>query len=189
VPDLAAAISNFIQTTTTLEALLAAVGILSLLTAGVAWVLRMNHRSRKQPAGSRATGRNARGAANGYDSWNVEDGLLFPSGAGGGHSRRERLDRDQFDNGRDAESPSPLSDGFEGIVARSERAIEAVRERPLEFLAGALAAGFAAGLLLPFFSERTRQTRLLERLVESTEDHNLTQAQREAERFRQARQK
>jgi hypothetical protein len=187
VPDLAAAIQNFFETSTTLEALLGAVGILALLTAGVGFVLRLNQRKRKERV--RAGRRSARAGMSAYEDWNVEGGIIFPSGGGGGDFRRERFDRQQFDNGRTPERESFLAEGFEGIAARGERAIEAVRERPLEFLAGALAAGFVAGVLLPVFSDRSRQARLLERLVAENEERSLLKAQREAERFRQARQK
>jgi hypothetical protein len=190
MPDLAAIIQNFFETSTTLEALLAAVAVVALLTAGVGWVLRMNHRTKKARgrAGAGPGRRSPRAAANGYDDWNVEGGIIFPSG-GGDHRRERHYVRQSADErGSEPDGESIFEGGFEGIAASGERAIEAVRERPLEYLAGAVAAGFAVGLLLPIFTS-TRQIRLLERLVEANEERSLTQLQREAERFRQARQK
>jgi len=190
MPDLAALIQNFFATSTTLEALLAAVAVVALLTAGFGFGLRMNHRNHKTRtrAGGGTGRRGSRAASNAYEDWNVEGGIIFPSG--GGDTRRERPYarqlRDEY--GPESDEESMPQGGFDGIAASGERAIEAVRERPLEFLAGAVAAGFAVGLLLPIFTSN-RQIRLLERLVEANEERSLNQAQREAERFRQARQK
>jgi hypothetical protein len=164
MPDFAAAFRDFF-TVTTLEVMLAAIGI---LTAGVGWVLAMKRRARKATV--------LRGVESAYEDWNGEDGLVFPSG-GGGDFRRRPVDNRRFEY----DDVRPADSMFVG-------GIEAVRERPLEFLAGALAAGFAAGLLLPIFSNRSSQTRLLEGLFEVSEESR-TQAQREAKRFRQARPK
>jgi len=165
MPDFAAAFRDFF-TVTTLEATLAAIGI---LTAGVGWVFAMKRRVRKATV--------LRGVENAYEDWNGEDGLIFPSGGPGGDFRRQPVDNRRFEY----DDVRPADSMFAG-------GIEAVRERPLEFLAGALAAGFAAGLVLPIFSNRSSQTRLLEGLFEVSAERR-TQAQREAKRFRQARPK
>jgi hypothetical protein len=167
MPDLVVAFRDFF-TPTMLDAMVAAIGI---LTAGVGWVLGMNRRARKAPA--------LRGAADAYEDWNGQGGLIFPAD---GDSRRF-----EPDDVRPADSM--FVESMNEIGASGGRIVEAVRERPLEFLAGALAAGFAAGLLLPIFSNRNHQTRLLERLVEVSEKSRRTQAQRGTERFRQARPK
>src|ERR1700681_1032702 len=165
MPDFAAAFRDFF-TVTTFEAMLAMIGI---LTAGVGWVLTMKGRAGKATV--------LRGAASAYEDWNGEDGLIFPSGGPGGDFRRQPVDNRRFE----PDDVRPVGSVFVG-------GIEAVRERPLEFLAGELAAGFAAGLVVPIFSNRSLRTRLLEGLAEVNQESR-TQAQHEAKRFRQARPK
>lgn len=203
MPDFAAALRDFVDTATTLEVLLAGVGFLALATAGIGWFLKMNHRADRTPAVRRGrkaarAGRGARdpyaratGGIPSYDQWAAENGIVFPpdGGGGGGDFRMRSIPIDPRDLGD--EDDGPRGSGFGGfgeIGGGGARVVEAFRERPLEFLAGAIAAGFAAGLIVPLFSDRSRSTQLLERLVQVSEESR-TPAQREAERFRQARPK
>ena len=84
------------------------------------------------------------------------------------------------------------------MATGGDRLAEAVRERPIQYLMGALAAGFAAGLWLPTLYGQQRITKLLERLIESNEELKAVRLEdrrearadierRETERFRQSR--
>ena len=126
MPDLAALIQNFFATSTTLEALLAAVAVVALLTAGFGFGLRMNHRNHKTRtrAGGGTGRRGSRAASNAYEDWNVEGGIIFPSG--GGDTRRERPYarqlRDEY--GPESDEESMPQGGFDGIAASGERVVQ-----------------------------------------------------------------
>jgi hypothetical protein len=198
--EFAMALQEFVSTGTTLEVALAAIGVLALVTALVGWIARVVQRTRK----SRKRRRGPFGGHDGLgggDPWTVgagmgmsmNNGIVFEAGSGANEFRPEpmpQFDDDDEDEGR---APGPISQivagGLDDIAGTGERVLEAVRERPLEFLAGALAAGFAFGVVLPLFSSKGRTVKLLERWLVENEESRAAEARREAERFRQARPK
>ncbi len=185
MPDFAAIVRDFVDTATSLEVLLSAVGAFALVAAGVGWIMRLGRREERKPSrGKRGYGYRPRSAAAAAaQNWGIENGIVFP--AGGEFVRPQvPVDLRSFDDERER---GPLFGGSD-VLAGGGRVADAVRDRPLEFLAGALAAGFAAGLIVPLFANQNRVLRLLERIANGKDDARL-QAQREAERFRQARAK
>ncbi len=186
MPDFAAIVRDFVDTATSLEVLLSAVAAMALVTAGVGWVMRLGRRDERKPTrGKRGYGYRPRpDAVPASQNWGIENGIVFP--AGGDFARPQMpIDLRSFDDERERSS---LFGGIDDLANGGGRVVDAVRDRPLEFLAGALAAGFAAGLIVPLFANQNRTLRLLERLAKGKDDARL-QAQREAERFRQARAK
>jgi hypothetical protein len=184
MPDLAAAIRDFVDTATVLEVALAAIGILSLLTAIIGWFLRMSQRDDRPVARGRASRGGRRSAGGRGANWTPDGGIVFPP-SGDGFQHRP-VDPRELDGDDDRESITSIFDGVAEATGGAARVVEAVRERPLEFLAGAIATGFAAGLIIPLFANQTRTVQLLERLAKLNEE-NRSAAQREADRFRQAR--
>jgi hypothetical protein len=124
------------------------------------------------------------GGARGGTQWSPENGIVFPPS--GDDFQHRPVDPRELDGEDDRERP--LTSIFDGVAdaGGAMRVAEAVRERPLEFLAGAVVTGFAAGLIIPLLASQNRTMQLLERLAKLNEE-NRSQAQREAERFRQAR--
>jgi len=185
MPEFAAAIQEYVNTATTLEVALAAIGILALATAFIGWIARLVGRNRKSRRARRTSGFGGSDGFSGSDPWGMENGIVFPAGSGANEFRPEPM---QFDDDDEEGEASPvgqiLAGGLDEIMGTGERVVEAVRERPLEFIAGALAAGFAVGLVLPLFNSKNRTAKLLERLLEDR-----SKAERESDRFRQARQK
>jgi hypothetical protein len=193
MPEFAADFRDYYQTATTLDALLAAIAVLSLLTAGIALMLRMNpnqtQRRARFPRGSEGGRARRSASATTYDDWSVEDGILFPTSPAdeprNGRGPQPENRPPQTPEANEPKEPKPGAARDRGPSTR-ERVVQAVRNRPIEYITAAFGVGFAAGLLVPVFSDLGRQTRLLERLVEASEQRRLAQNQREAERFRQA---
>jgi hypothetical protein len=185
MPDLAAAIRDFVDTATVLDALLAGIAILSLLTAGVGWLIRMNQRDDRPVGRARAArgGRRNKSGRGGPAQWGADNGNVFPPS--GDDFQHRPVDPRDLDGEDEREPINSLFDGVADAAGGAARVVEAVRQRPLEFLAGAVATGFAAGLIIPLFANQNRTVQLLERLAKLNEER--TQAQREADRFRQAR--
>jgi hypothetical protein len=199
MPEFATAIQDFVSTGTTLEVALAAIGILAMATAFVGWIARIVHRGR-QGRRRRKAGFGGHEGFAGSDPWSVaglstNNGIVFEAGTGANEFRPEPMP--QFEDDDDDEDryrePGPISqilaEGLDDIAGTGERVVEAVRDRPLEFLAGALAAGFAFGVVLPLFTNKSRTVKLLERWLSEQEESRAAEARREAERFRQARPK
>jgi hypothetical protein len=188
MPDFAAAIRDFFETATVLEAALAGIAMLSLLTAIVGWFLRMNRRDDRPLARGRAAGAGRRSAVERGAHWVPDAGLVFSASDDDDFQHRpiDPRDLDGDGNGDDDDDREPIFDGVADASGGAARAVEAVRERPLEFLASAIATGFAAGLIVPLFANQNRTVQLLERLAKLHEE-NRSQAQREADRFRSAR--
>ncbi len=174
--------SHFFDTATPMEVALATIGIVTLATALIGWGVRALLRRRAFAAADGSGG-----------SWLADDTIVFPAGRGAGEPR--------FDipppRVADDDGPSPISSIFAGgldeLATGGDRIVEAVREHPLSFVAGALAAGFAAGMIVPIFSTRNRIAKLLDRLVEANEALREHRAERngaersQPERLRQSR--
>jgi len=136
-----------------------------------------------------------------YESRPVDDTIVFPTGRGFGDYRTVDLPPPRNGLGDLPEAgtiASILSEGLDDLASGGDRLAEAVRERPVQYFAGALLAGFAAGLMFPMLYGQQRVTKLLERLIESNEelkhvrleDRREARAEverRETERFRQSR--
>ena len=174
------AFGHFLEGATRLELALAAIGGFTLLTAMVSWALR-SMRGAAQADPKKPAAR--------PEGWAGDGTIVFPGGRDAGRARFE------VPPPRAPEESSPLGSllgsGVDGIAERGEHLIDAVREHPLQFVLGALAAGFAAGMIVPLFSMRERSTRLLERLLEVNEElrDRRNDERREPEFFRQARPK
>jgi len=98
---------------------------------------------------------------------------VFPTGRGFGDYRTGDLPPPRNGIGDLPEAgaiASILSEGLDDLAGGGDRLAEAVRERPVQYFVGALAAGFVAGLLFPMIYGQQRVSRLLERLIESNEE-------------------
>ena len=136
-----------------------------------------------------------------YESRPVDDTIVFPTGRGFGDYRTVDLPppRNGLSDLPEAGTiASILSEGLDDLASGGDRLAEAVRERPVQYVVGALLAGFAAGLMFPMVYGQQRVAKLLERLIESNEelkhvrleDRREARAEverRETERFRQSR--
>jgi hypothetical protein len=102
----------------------------------------------------------------------VDDTIVFPTGRGFGDFRMVDLPppRSSYELPETTAISSILAGGLDELAGRGDRVADAVRERPLQYLVGALAAGFAAGLMVPALSGQNRIEKLLERLVEGQEE-------------------
>ena len=184
MPEFAADFLDYSQLTATLAALLAGIGVLSLLLAGV---FRMKKTSRKarfpRDAGG---GRNRITSADSYADWNVEGGILFPTpqredSHSNGHRPEENGAVPAEEAGRSGQTAECVETPSNG-----SRVVEAIRKCPIEFVSAAFGVGLATGLVLSLFADIGRQTRLLERLADSREQRRREQARHDEERFRQA---
>jgi hypothetical protein len=135
-----------------------------------------------------------------YESRAVDDAIVFPTGRAFGEYRTADLPppRNAVDLPEASTIANILTEGLDDLATGGDRLAEAVRERPIQYLMGALAAGFAAGLWLPTLYGQQRITKLLERLIESNEELKAVRLEdrrearadierRETERFRQSR--
>jgi hypothetical protein len=135
-----------------------------------------------------------------YESRPVDDAIVFPTGRAFGEYRTADLPppRNAVDLPEASTIANILTEGLDDLATGGDRLAEAVRERPIQYLMGALAAGFAAGLWLPTLYGQQRITKLLERLIESNEELKAVRLEdrrearadierRETERFRQSR--
>ena len=184
MPEFASAIQEYANTATSLEVALAIIGVLALGTALIGWIVRLTGLGRKRGRPRRTYGYGGNENLAGGDPWGM-DAIVFPAGTGANEFRPEPM---RFDADEHEDKLGPITEilagGIDDIAGTGERVVEFVRERPLEFIAGALAAGFAVGLVMPLFSGQNRTAKLLERLLEDR-----SEAKREADRFRQARPK
>ena len=135
-----------------------------------------------------------------YDNRPIDDAIVFPTGRGFGDYRTVDLPppRNAVDLPEAGTIASILSEGLDDLATGGDRLAEAVRERPIQYVLGALAAGFAAGLMFPMVYGQQRVAKLLERLIESNEEIKRVRIEdrrdlraeierRESERFRQSR--
>jgi hypothetical protein len=105
----------------------------------------------------------------------VDDAIVFPSGHGHGDygdfhtSELPPLRSPVADLPEAGAIASILSDGLDDLASGGDRFAEAVRERPIQYMIGALAAGFAAGVMFPLMYGQARLTRLLEKVIETNE--------------------
>jgi hypothetical protein len=134
-----------------------------------------------------------------FESRPIDDAIVFPTGRGFGDYRTVDLPppRNGLPELPEASTiASILSEGLDDLATGGDRLAEAVRERPVQYVVGALAAGFVAGLMFPMVYGQQRVTKLLERLVESNEELKRVRLderrearadfeRRESERFRQ----
>ncbi len=202
--DFMAAVRDFVATATTLEVALATIGLVALTVGLAAWIGKaiMDRRRPVSALGGYAAygspvpppmqpNPQARNA-----NWGTDNGIVFPATGGNAaadfSTRPERKDRPPRPEAQRGEGPisAMLSEGLEEISTSGDRVVDAVRERPLEFIAGALAAGFAAGMLLPALGGRAKMTKLLERLLEANgEPRRGDEGPRDADLFRRQRPK
>jgi hypothetical protein len=136
-----------------------------------------------------------------HDGDSVDDTIVFPTGRSYGEFKTGDLPppRNAVDLPEASTIASILTEGLDDLATGGDRLADSVRERPIQYLLGALAAGFAAGLMFPMVYGQQRVTKLLERLIESNEELKhvrLLEERREAraeadrreiERFRQSR--
>jgi hypothetical protein len=101
-----------------------------------------------------------------------DDTIVFPTGRGFGDFRMVDLPppRSSYELPESTAISSMLAGGLDELAGSGDRVADAIRERPLQYLVGALAAGFAAGLIVPALSGQHRIEKLLERLVEGQEE-------------------
>jgi hypothetical protein len=103
-----------------------------------------------------------------------DDTIVFPTGTGRGFGDFRMVDlpppRSSYELPESTAISSILAGGLDELAGSGDRVADAIRERPLQYLVGALAAGFAAGLMVPALSGQHRIEKLLERLVEGQEE-------------------
>jgi hypothetical protein len=175
---------DYVFSSTTLQVALATIGVLALLTAFVGWIIRLYRHLRKSLPERWTKGFGGDDGSSGGEPWAAENGIVFPAGSGADQFRPGPMRF--YDDEDDRRSPVKriVAGGLDEIAGTRERIVDAVRERPLEFIAGALATGFAVGLVMPLFSTKSRTAKLLQRLLEERSG-----ARTEANRFRRARPK
>jgi hypothetical protein len=119
------------------------------------------------------------GQANGYvrgvsgDGVPVDDTIVFPTGRGFGDFRLVELPPPRtpsFELPETTAISSMLAGGLDDIAGGGDQLADAVRKRPIQYLLGALAAGFAAGVFVPALAGQNRIEKLLQRLVEGQDE-------------------
>jgi hypothetical protein len=103
----------------------------------------------------------------------VDDTIVFPTGRGFGDFRLVELPPPRtpsFELPEATAISSMLAGGLDEIADGGDQLADAVRKRPIQYLIGALAAGFAAGVFVPALAGQNRIEKLLQRLVEGQEE-------------------
>lgn len=147
----------------TASAALGGLGIVSFSTAAVAWFVKMSRREDGPLSAAKAWGGKTWGV------WPIGAG---PQAAPEWDPRNAIVFAPSDDDGGFGPVDPPDADGDEGFrpLAGGSGVLAAIRERPLEYLAGAAATGFAAGLIVPLFANQNRTLQLLEQLAKRFEE-------------------